>query len=181
VSVGSSTLECVPVRGGQGIAETIATAVIFISLFVFKRIYNLICSIGDYFHRIRRILNDVARDTSSGSPREGKGLWLAEPIKQPKILVAHNTPKPTYWSWRTQKRCRKTTVATNIAACIAEGASKPVHLIDLNFQGSASSMSIVGDQQNWLPRPGEDSHATRLLSGGFNEAQIAGWGRVRRL
>lgn len=162
---------------GRGIAEIIAATIICFILYVLKKIWNAIQSILDYFHRLRRALNDVARDTASTWPQEGRGLWLAEPIKQPTILVEYNTPPAHILVVANAKGgVGKTTVAANVAACIAEDATKPVLLIDLDFQGSASSMSIVGEE-NWLPQPCQDSKATYLISGDVTAADIASWNK----
>jgi len=160
---------------GKGAAEVIATAILCILIVILKKIYNLICSGLNYFRRIQQALNDVARDKSSIWPQEGKGLWLAEPIKRPTVLVKHDTPEARILVVANAKGgVGKTTVATNVAACIAENINKPVLLIDLDFQGSASSMSIVGEQ-NWLPPPGQDSPATYLISGDYSEMDVASW------
>lgn len=160
---------------GKGIAELVAGVAVCLALLILKKIWNRIKYTIEYFNRIQRILSDVGRDTDSTWPQEGKGLWLAEPIKPPLILVGYDTPPAHILVVANAKGgVGKTTVAANLAACISESAARPVLLIDLDFQGSASSMSIVGEE-NWLPPAGQDSKASYLISGDLKAADIASW------
>ena len=158
---------------GKGIAEAIALTLFCFIVLVLKKFWSFIRSFIDRFYRLKRALNDVARDTSSIWPQEGRGLWLIEPIKPPEIVVNYNTPPARILVVGNAKGgVGKTTVAANVAACLAENADRPVLLIDLDFQGSASSMSIIGEE-NWLPPPGQDSKASYLLSGDLSDAHVA--------
>jgi len=56
----------------------------------------------------------------------------------------------------------KTTLAANVGAVLAKEHGLRVLLIDLDFQGSLSSM--VFPQGGWLPLEGQDSLATQLIS-----------------
>jgi len=63
----------------------------------------------------------------------------------------------------------KTTLAANIGACLASKWRLRVLLIDLDYQGSLSSMCF-GANPSWLPNAGQDSLATALISGDLTPA-----------
>jgi hypothetical protein len=114
--------------------------------------------------RIQRAVGAVAKEDGPYGKVEGKGIWLTEPIRRPKgyagwfarglpILVVANL----------KGGLGKTTIAANLAAYFAKEKSKRVLLIDLDFQGSLSSMVLRDDQG--LPKEWQDSKAARLISG----------------
>jgi chromosome partitioning protein len=98
-------------------------------------------------------------------------VWVTNPIEPPndyqrgieaaKILVLANL----------KGGVGKTTVAANIGAFLAKDDAwrKKVLLIDLDYQGSLSSMALPDDDR-WLPPPGQDSIATRAISGDLEPA-----------
>jgi len=103
----------------------------------------------------------VARERTKDGPQEGKGLWL-QPTSKPenyednfgtRVLVVGNN----------KGGVAKTTLAANLAAYWAREWKKRVLLIDLDYQGTLSSMALrsVAD---WA-RKGQDSLATRAISG----------------
>ncbi len=110
----------------------------------------------------QRTLKAVGRDVTRDGAREGTGVWLTQPIHQPdeyglrlrgfKVLAIANL----------KGGVGKTTLTANLGAYFARDRGLRVLLIDLDFQGSLSSMAFpAGD---WVPHPGLDSIATRLIS-----------------
>jgi chromosome partitioning protein len=132
-----------------------------------------------YYGRLDRARRAVARDCTPAGPVEGKGLWICDkPVKPPKsydyataiaaskILIVANA----------KGGVGKTTVCANLGAYFSQQFTRPVLMIDLDFQGSLSSMSIVG-QENWLPPQNLDSEATYLISGDRSANHVASVGR----
>lgn len=162
---------------GKWVAEIIAGALILVAGFVGTKLWKWIKALIDYHHRMQRALSAVARVGSKSQLREGSGLWLAPPmegaasaayetnIEACRILVVANA----------KGGVGKTTVSANIGARLAEILSKPVLMIDLDFQGTLSSMSIA-EHGRWVPPKGQDSRATHLISGDLTPTEIANWG-----
>ncbi len=112
----------------------------------------------------RRTLNAVARERTGDSWREGSGVWLTQPILPPddyknllagfKVLAIANL----------KGGVGKTTISANLGACLAADFGMRVLLLDLDFQGSLSSMCFA-PKKDWVPPPGQDSLSTKLISG----------------
>jgi chromosome partitioning protein len=116
--------------------------------------------------RINRALAAVAPDSN--------GIWLSRPALSarergdldvrmragPRVLVCATL----------EGGVGKTTTAVNLGAALAKRAAnrggKQILLIDLDFQGSASAMAFVNE--DWKPRPGQESRASTAVSGGAN-------------
>jgi chromosome partitioning protein len=113
--------------------------------------------------RINRALAAVAP--------ESDGIWLSRPglgLGERSDLDLRMRAGPRVLVCATLKGgVGKTTTAVNLAAALARRAAnrpgKPVLLVDLDFQGSASAMAFVGDE--WKPRSGHESRASTAIGG----------------
>ena len=122
--------------------------------------------------RLQRGLGAVAQTNHGSHLSEGKGVWLTKPIEpgwtdeKYRAKLLDSIP---IWVFANNKGgVAKTTDACNLAAHYAmaaqqAGNSKPVLLLDVDYQGSSSSMGA----KNFIrvPRPTHDSRATKLVSG----------------
>lgn len=147
-----------------------------------KQLETEIKSLKRQLARQRKRLNSglkaVAMTGSGANKREGSGLWLSKPSGQAdhnayRLRLQNSIP---IWVFANLKGgVGKTTNATNIAAKYAlEQASstngKPVLLIDLDFQGSASAMAL---RHADLEPPAEvDVLATRMIRGDTTAQEI---------
>jgi len=111
---------------------------------------------------VARVRKAVERVPGSGGKIEAEGLWTGRKPHMPtgygkavvraKILAVGNL----------KGGVGKTTLAANTAVALARDLDAKILLIDLDFQGSLSSMAVEGT--DWQPAAGQNSHATRLVS-----------------
>lgn len=120
----------------------------------------------DFLRSRRRALGAVARIECADGAREGRGVWGLTPITQPENYKSNIRAARILAVANLKGGVGKTTIAANIAAHLAhdEAWRKRVLLVDLDYQGSLSSMAFPEDQ-SWLPPKGADSVASRALSG----------------
>ena len=130
--------------------------------YILKILKQLAC----YLSSRRRALRAVGRIEHRDGPREGAGVWVARPIEQPNDYKSKLTTAKVLAIANLKGGVGKTTLAANIGAFLASDPSwrKRVLLIDLDYQGSLSSMALPDDDR-WLPPHGQDSIATRAISG----------------
>lgn len=156
------------------IAKIVAAVFVVVVIWATRAVGKWLWKLIDYHRRIRRAGAAVARKTDNGVLHEGDGLWVTEPLEgansaefknkidAARILLVANA----------KGGVGKTTVSANVAACLAGQLDKPVLMIDLDFQGTLSSMAIAQRDQ-WQPPRGHDSRATHLISGDISPKDIA--------
>jgi cellulose biosynthesis protein BcsQ len=115
-----------------------------------------------FFQSRRRALHAVGRDYAHDGPREGRGVWLTDPIHHPENYSNNVAASRILAIANLKGGVGKTTLAANIGAYLANDWDKRVLLIDLDFQGSLSSMVFPNGE--WIPAGGQNSVATRLIS-----------------
>lgn len=137
--------------------------------YVWRQVRVFLC-----FVRSRhRALGAVGREFHKDGPREGSGVWVAEPIVQPDDYERDFAGTKVLAIANLKGGVGKTTLAANIGAFFSNNPkwNKRVLLIDLDFQGSLSSMALPEDER-WLPARGQDSLATRMISGDLESALL---------
>jgi cellulose biosynthesis protein BcsQ len=131
--------------------------------FLFRHAAQLSLHTWLFLRSHRRALQAVAREVNHQGAHEGKGVWLTTPIDRPRDYWRSVTKSRTLAIANLKGGVGKTTLAANIGAYLAKEWQKRVLLIDLDFQGSLSSMALPG--KDWLPPEHQSSLATRLISG----------------
>lgn len=151
-------------RFGQGATYVLLSILGAILVILFRIGRRWVQQAWCFFRSRRRALNAVRRVTTREGSTEGDGVWRTKPIHQPdgyadffrknfKVLAVANL----------KGGVGKTTLAANLGAFYAKDFGKRVLLIDLDYQGSLSSMCFP--KGDWLPHAHQDSIATMLISG----------------
>jgi chromosome partitioning protein len=120
----------------------------------------------DFCKSRQRALAAVARRKTASGWQEGPGVWTFRPIIQPENYRRNVKSAHIVAVVNLKGGVGKTTIAANVAAYLAhhDDWKKRILLIDLDYQGSLSSMAFPNDI-SWIPAPGTDSVATRALGG----------------
>jgi len=116
----------------------------------------------------------VARTQDGNKPTEGSGFWLKQPAKQPPNYdTAMGASIPIVMVGTLKGGVGKTTLSANLAAHYAirwrnrRGQNLSVLLIDLDFQGSLSTMTLASaDGGEMICR------ANRLVSGELSGGRL---------
>jgi hypothetical protein len=137
---------------------------------LFRYFIHLVVQAWRFIHSRRRALQAVAREVNDDGVSEGKGVWLTTPIDQPTDYWRGVTTSRTLAIANLKGGVGKTTLAANIGAYLAKDWQKRVLLIDLDFQGSLSSMAFPG--KDWLPSAHQSSLATRIISGDITPSDV---------
>lgn len=148
---------------GYGAAPLILGVLGFVAYSAVRFAWRQLRRLWGFFSSRQRALRAVEREHPKDGPREGKGLWLTNPITPPENYES-NIGKPIVLVVANHKGgVGKTTLSANIGAFWAKEWNKRVLLMDLDFQGTLSAMALRAG--NWLPPRGQDSLATRTISG----------------
>ena len=131
---------------GKSVADIVLAVLSLIAIAMIRKLFGWGRQVYDYSQRLKRVRAAIAREQTPSGFIEGHGIWLSRPINgaqskeykdgfdASKILVVANA----------KGGVGKTTTVANIGARLAEELPKPVLLIDLDFQGTLSSMSVAG-------------------------------------
>ncbi|MDQ8700117.1 ParA family protein [Hyphomicrobium sp. LHD-15] len=162
----TSLFDLVTQQVGKGIALALV-ALLSAAVYVIGRVvWREIRRFGCFLYSRHRTLSAVARTTTKDGTREGNGVWIAQPIEQPDDYKSNFHGAKVLAIANLKGGVGKTTLAANIGAFLSHDQrwNKRVLLIDLDFQGSLSSM-VLPEDERWLPPAGQDSLASRMISG----------------
>jgi chromosome partitioning protein len=138
--------------------------------FLFRYAAQLALQAWLFIRSRHRALQAVARQVNHDGAHEGRGVWLTTPIDRPRDYWRSVTKSKTLAIANLKGGVGKTTLAANIGAYLAKEWQKRVLLVDLDFQGSLSSMALPG--KDWLPAEHQSSLAARLISGDLTPVDV---------
>jgi hypothetical protein len=129
--------------------------------------------LGEKLATLGQRLDNARRSVSPSGP----GIWMAtEPDRSNNYTSGLKNSIPVYVVANLKGGVGKTTIATGLAAHFANPFGDPgrkserVLLIDLDFQGSLSSMALTTVDR--IPDRDDISRASRLISGGANASTL---------
>lgn len=125
-------------------------------------------SVGERFAGFFKARSRLKRVNDAVS---GDGLWLTPPISRPDGYAEfYNDPYPILTVANLKGGVGKTTTAANLGAYFAAERGERVLFIDLDYQGSLSSMLLTTAQR--IPARNGRSVASRVVSGEFTVDQL---------
>lgn len=135
----------------------------------------LIRPVREYFFRqgdwIAHIGSALTRLKRANDAVDGPGVWLTPPILRPSGLAEfYNNPLPILTVANLKGGVGKTTCAANLGAFFASERGERVLLIDLDFQGSLSSMLLSNEHR--IPPAGQPSLASRLIASDLRSTDL---------
>jgi chromosome partitioning protein len=149
-------------RLGSWLALGVVSAAAVVAWLLFRYAVRLGQQFLCFINSRQRTLKAIGRETSRDGVREGNGVWLTKPIHQPDHYDTNIKANRILAIANLKGGVGKTTLTANLGAYYAKDRGLRVLLVDLDFQGSLSSMAFpAGD---WIPPPGENSIATQLIS-----------------
>jgi len=150
-------------RIGKDIGFSLALFLGALSYIVLRLFLRIAQRILCFVRSRRRTLNAIARRYTENGPLEGKGLWLTKPIHQPDNYQTNLLAAKILAIANLKGGVGKTTIATTVGSCFAHDWGINVLLVDLDYQGSLSSMAF-GEDQAWIPVGDQTSVATKAIS-----------------
>jgi chromosome partitioning protein len=144
----------------------VVPVICYVGWFLLRHAVQMSLQAWRFVRSRRRALQAVAREGA----HEGRGVWRTTPIEQPRDYWRGVTGSKILAIANLKGGVGKTTLAANIGAYLAKDWQRRVLLIDLDFQGSLSSMAFPG--KDWLPAQHQSSRATRLIGGDITPADF---------
>lgn len=132
-----------------------------------------------HFEGIGNFFQAVARLRRLDGALASNGIWRTAPVDRPASYAEFfNNPLPILTVANLKGGVGKTTTATNLGAYFSAERGERVLLIDLDYQGSMSSMLLV--RNNRIPTGDSLSIASKLVRGDISTSSITDYAKPVR-